>query len=84
MGRSTSNGEWIFVCYHGARCGREWRIVFSGQTLRQKYPEAAGFINYKGAVAKLYRDDEGRLCVETTEPLIQGYQPLTLKKASYL
>jgi hypothetical protein len=84
MGRSSYHGEWVLVCYNDVSCGREWRIVFRGNSLRQKYPEAAGFINYKGVIAKLYRDTEGRLCVESTEDLIRDYPPLTLRWDAYL
>ncbi len=80
MGRLAYDAEEVLRCYGGVRCGHLSRIVFpGGPILRKMYPDAAGFINSDAAIAKLYRNTEGRLCMETTEPLIPGFKPLTRK-----
>jgi hypothetical protein len=82
MGRPTINAQKILVYYNGVRCGHvpRGRIVFDAPRLRVDHPDAAGFINYQAAIAVLHRDADGALSLESTEPLIHGYRPLTLKE----
>jgi hypothetical protein len=81
MRGASYNQKEVEVCYNGVRCALPiQRIVFNVADLYQDHPDAAGFINYEGSVAKLFRDPDGRLYVDrATAPVWHGFRPLTLK-----
>jgi len=71
MGQSN-NAEEVLVLDHGRRVDRVKRIVFTGRSFPDMHQDAAGVINYRGAVAVVRRDPQGLLFVDLAEPLVRG------------
>jgi hypothetical protein len=76
MARNDWNQETVLIFDRGKRVGNIRRVVFSGE-FRDTHPDAAGFVNYQGAIAALHRDSDGALFLECADPLIRGYRALT-------
>jgi hypothetical protein len=80
MGRATINASEIAILYNGQRCGTKKRIVFGdlGGWGIPKRPGMTGYVNYRGGHAKVHLNADGEICLESTEPLIEGLPPLRL------
>jgi hypothetical protein len=77
MARYDWNQERVMVFEQGRPVGAIRRVVFSGGlAFRETHPDAAGFVNYQGAIAALHRSPDGAIFLERREPLIRGYRPL--------